>query len=163
MSITENSSTEQNWFRGYYHSHIQQNICYYKNKFERHLLYACSVMSNSLWPHWLWPTRLLSPRDSPGKNTGARCHFLLQGILTTRGSNPCLLRLLGSLEGIILSEKSQTKANTVWYHLHMKSRKYNKLMNIKKREASHRCREQTDSMVTVVGGNIEEVGWEGVG
>ena len=29
-----------------------------------------SVMSNSLLPHELWPTRLLCPWDSPGKNTG---------------------------------------------------------------------------------------------
>ena len=26
--------------------------------------------------------------DSPGKNTGVRCHFLLQGIFQTQGSNP---------------------------------------------------------------------------
>ena len=29
--------------------------------------------------------------DSPSKNTGAGCHFLLQGIFGTQGSNPCLL------------------------------------------------------------------------
>ena len=29
----------------------------------------------------------------PGKNTGVGCHFLLQGIFSTQGSNPCLLRL----------------------------------------------------------------------
>ena len=29
--------------------------------------------------------------DSPGKNTGAGCHALLQGIFTTQGSNPGLL------------------------------------------------------------------------
>ena len=29
-------------------------------------------------PHGLQPTRLLRPRDSPGKNTGVGCHFLLQ-------------------------------------------------------------------------------------
>ena len=29
--------------------------------------------------------------DSPGKNTGMGCHFLLQGIFLTRGSNPGLL------------------------------------------------------------------------
>ena len=29
-------------------------------------------------PHRLQPTRLLSPWDSPGKNTGVGCHFLLQ-------------------------------------------------------------------------------------
>ena len=31
------------------------------------------------------------PCDSPGKNTGVGCHFLLQGIFQTQGSNPYLL------------------------------------------------------------------------
>ena len=31
--------------------------------------------------------RLLRPWDSPGKSTGAGCHFLLQGIYLTHGSN----------------------------------------------------------------------------
>ena len=35
-------------------------------------------MSNSVRPHGLQPTRLLRPWDSPGKNTGVGCHFLLQ-------------------------------------------------------------------------------------
>ena len=35
-------------------------------------------MSNSVRPHRWQPTRLLCPRDSPGKNTGVGCHFLLQ-------------------------------------------------------------------------------------
>ena len=35
-------------------------------------------MSDSVRPHGLQPTRLLRPRDSPGKNTGVGCHFLLQ-------------------------------------------------------------------------------------
>ena len=30
----------------------------------------------------------------PGKNTGVGCHFLLQGIFPTQGSNTSLLRLL---------------------------------------------------------------------
>ena len=29
--------------------------------------------------------------DSPGKNMGAGCHFLLQGVFLTQGSNPVLL------------------------------------------------------------------------
>ena len=37
-------------------------------------------MSNSVRPHRRQPTRLLRPWDSPGKNTGAGCHFLLQYI-----------------------------------------------------------------------------------
>ena len=35
-------------------------------------------MSDSVRPHGLQPTRLLCPWDSPGKNTGVGCHFLLQ-------------------------------------------------------------------------------------
>ena len=37
------------------------------------------------------PARLLSPWDSPGKNTGVGCHALLQGVFLTQGSNPGLL------------------------------------------------------------------------
>ena len=36
-------------------------------------------MSSSLWPYGLQPNRLLCPWDSPSKNTGMGCHFLLQG------------------------------------------------------------------------------------
>ena len=39
-----------------------------------------SVVSNCLGPRGLWPTRLLRPWDSPGKNTGVGCHFLLTQI-----------------------------------------------------------------------------------
>ena len=35
-------------------------------------------MSDSVRPHRWQPTRLLHPWDSPGKNTGVGCHFLLQ-------------------------------------------------------------------------------------
>jgi len=35
-------------------------------------------MSNSVWPHRRQSTRLPRPWDSPGKNTGVGCHFLLQ-------------------------------------------------------------------------------------
>ena len=38
-----------------------------------------SLISDSLQPHKLWPTRLLCPWDSPGKCTGVGYHFLLQG------------------------------------------------------------------------------------
>ena len=34
----------------------------------------------TLQPHGRQPTRLPCPRDSPGKNTGVGCHFLLQCI-----------------------------------------------------------------------------------
>ena len=37
-------------------------------------------MSDSVWPHRQQPTRLPRPWDSPGKNTGVGCHFLLQSM-----------------------------------------------------------------------------------
>ena len=39
---------------------------------------VASVMSDSMRPHRRQPTRLPHPWDSPGKNTGVGCHFLLQ-------------------------------------------------------------------------------------
>ena len=50
---------------------------------------SCSVMPDSLRPHGLWPT--LCSWNFPGKNTGVGCHYLLQGIFQTQGSNPHLL------------------------------------------------------------------------
>ena len=48
-------------------------------------MHACSVMSDSLWPHGLY-----SPWNSPGQNTGVGSLSLLQGIFPTQGSNPGL-------------------------------------------------------------------------
>ena len=43
----------------------------------------------------LWTTaRLLCPWDFPGRNTRVSCHFFLQRIFPTQGSNPHLLYLL---------------------------------------------------------------------
>ena len=49
-----------------------------------HIIYAAAaakslqLLSNSVRPHRRQPTRPHSPWDSPGKNTGVGCHFLLQ-------------------------------------------------------------------------------------
>ena len=51
----------------------------------------CSVMSSSLWPHGLQPTRLLYPWDFLGKNIWVGSHSLLQGIFPTQILNLCLL------------------------------------------------------------------------
>ena len=55
--------------------------------------HRCSVTQSwlTLQPHALQPVRLLCPWDSPGKNTGVGCHFLLQAILPTEGLNLGLL------------------------------------------------------------------------
>ena len=42
------------------------------------LLLVASVVSDSVLPHRQQPTRLPHPWDSPGRNTGLGCHFLLQ-------------------------------------------------------------------------------------
>ena len=43
-------------------------------------------MSDSVQPHRRQPTRLPCPWDSPGKNTGVGCHFLLQCMKMKSGS-----------------------------------------------------------------------------
>ena len=57
------------------------------------LLLSRSVMSNSLWPCGLQPTRLLCPWGFSRQEYWS-CHTLLQGIFPMQGSNPCLLCLL---------------------------------------------------------------------
>ena len=46
-----------------------------------------SVVSDCVGSHGLWPATPLRPWDFPGKNTGAGCRFLLQGVFPTRGSD----------------------------------------------------------------------------
>ena len=50
--------------------HVFNNICCYCQ--------VTSVVSDSVQSHRRQPTRLPCPWDSPGKNTGVGCHFLLQ-------------------------------------------------------------------------------------
>ena len=52
-------------------------------------VYVCdshSVMSNSLWPHGLPPTRFFCPWNSPGKNTRVGFHFLLHNVMILGGN-----------------------------------------------------------------------------
>ena len=64
-----------------------------------------SVMSDSLWPHMnCSPPGFSVHGDYPGKNTGVGCHFLLQRIFPTQGSNPCLLHLLALAGGFYTTE-----------------------------------------------------------
>ena len=70
-----------------------------------------SVVSDSLWPHGLYPAKLLCPWDSPGKNTGVDCHALLQGIFPTQRSNRRLLSPL-HWEAVSLPLKPPGKVET---------------------------------------------------
>ena len=65
---------------------FKHHVCIYFFVFSHVQLFVAS------WT--IYPTRLLCPWKFPGKNTGAGCHFLLQEIFPTQGSNPCLAPLL---------------------------------------------------------------------
>ena len=52
-----------------------------------HVLVKSLVVSSSLWLCGLQPTTLLHARDFTGKSAGVGCHFLLQRIFPTQGSN----------------------------------------------------------------------------
>ena len=75
---------------GYHRRLWHWNERYELSSQESEWKWSRSVVSNSWQPHGLQFTRLLHPWDSPGKNTGVGCHFLLQGIFPTQGSNPGL-------------------------------------------------------------------------
>ena len=64
-------SRQEYWSRVPLPSPIQQGCCCY-------CCQVASVVSDSVRPHRRQPTRLHHPWDSPGKNTGVGCHFLLQ-------------------------------------------------------------------------------------
>ena len=70
-------------------SHLDWSLCSLSHSSGWDILHACSVETP-------WTVGLQAPlsMDFPGKNTGADCHALLQGILPTQGSNPSLLHLL---------------------------------------------------------------------
>ena len=75
-------------------------------------LRASSVMSNSLQPRGLKPTKLLCPWDSPGKNTGAGCHFLFQEIFPALAGRFFLL----------LSQLGKWLKPSPKYHLQLKTK-----------------------------------------
>ena len=50
-------------------------------------MWCPSVISDSLQPHGLQPTRLLCPWNSSGKNTEVGCHSFLQGIFPSQRLN----------------------------------------------------------------------------
>ena len=80
---------------------------------------TCSVVSNSLQPNVLWATKLLDPWDSPGKNTGVGCHFLLQDTMEHYSAIKMKEVLLHAtscmnLENFMVSEKRQSQGP---YHM----------------------------------------------
>ena len=77
------------------------SLLYGPTMYMRVCMLICFV-SNSLQSYGLLLARLLWLWDSPGRNSELRCHPLLQGILPTKGSNPCLSCLLHWQAGSLL-------------------------------------------------------------
>ena len=63
-----------------FYANVKHHV-YYQSAFQSHT-YTVSYKA-----YGLYPARFLSSWDFPGKNTGMDCHFLLQGIFPTQGSN----------------------------------------------------------------------------
>ena len=57
---------------------MQRSIEQNKEPYNKSAAAVTAVVSDSVRPHRQKPTRLPRPWDSPGKNTGVGCHFLLQ-------------------------------------------------------------------------------------
>ena len=66
------------WFNLYWRNSSQMVIPGYLVTIMSCCCCVASVVSDSVRPHRQQPTRHLHPWDSPGKNTGVGCHFLLQ-------------------------------------------------------------------------------------
>ena len=86
MSI---SAATNPWRTGVPQNNLKCSLIYYYSLSESES--ESEVMSDSLRPHGLYPTRLLRPLNFPGKSTGVGCQFLHQGIFLTQGLNPGLL------------------------------------------------------------------------
>ena len=56
---------------------FNSNFCIFEHSDEE-VKWSCSIMSDSLLPHGLQPTRLLHPGDFPGKSTEVGCHCLFR-------------------------------------------------------------------------------------
>ena len=79
---------------------------------EQLLLFSRSFMSDSLRPHGLYLTRLPCPWDSPGKNTGVGCHFLLRVNFPTQGPKPCLLNW--QVDSLVLNHLGSSIWTVAW-------------------------------------------------
>ena len=82
------------------------------------IVFSHSVMSDSLWPHGLEPTRLLCPWGSPGKNSEVGCHALLQGIFLTWRSNLTLMSPVLTGEFSTTGPLGKSLSNILEFHCH---------------------------------------------
>ena len=106
-SDTTEQLTELNWIFHYIYVYMYQLlylfICWWTSRLFQCLpaatksLHLCLTLCD---PHRWQPIRLRHPWDSPGKNTGVGCHFLLQK------------KTWKTLKCILLTERSQSEKVT---------------------------------------------------
>ena len=111
--LKESDTTERlNW--------NELNWTEYSHYYSWHTVDTCLCLSLSHVPlfvrPWTEPARLLCPWNSPDKNTGVGCHFFLQGIFPTQGSNPRLLHW--QVDSLSLSQLGSPIINT-WIFIKM--------------------------------------------
>ena len=68
----------------YQRNKLESIVCLLKS-YDFVVCVSHSVISDSLWLHELYPTRLLCPWNSPGRNTVEGSHSLLHGIFLIHG------------------------------------------------------------------------------
>ena len=66
----------------------------HKSIWNKEYMSSHSAVTNSLWPHGFWPSRLLCSWYFASKNSGVGCYFFLQGIFLTPELNSYLQHLL---------------------------------------------------------------------
>ena len=74
----------------------------------------CIIVSNCSWPYGMYPTKLLCPCNSPGKNNGVGCHAPLQGL------SPhllCLWHWQQVTSSIAGNPQSSATSHKFWYTL----------------------------------------------
>ena len=100
-------------------------------------MHSCFRHVHFFVTHGLQSTRLFCPWDSPGKNTGVGCHFLLSGIFQTQGSNLSLLHWQadslplshqGCLYEVYLELNSSVRALVMCFSLFTNSVELNKAL-----------------------------------
>ena len=102
---------------------------------------------------WLFATPwILCPWNSPGKNTGVGCNFVLQEIFPTQGLNSGLLHC----RQILYHLSHQGSPNSVWFHLYVESKE-----NLyEQTEQSYRYRVKTGGCQRWGVGERKEIGEE---
>ena len=80
-------------------------------------MYAVSKSCPLSATQGLQPPRLFCPWDSPGKNTRVGCHFLLQGISLTQGSNLRLRCLLHCRRILYLLSHGEAAGQTLGWDI----------------------------------------------